>query len=132
MRELVGQARVARLGTINPQGAVDLVPVVFAVEDGDRLVTAVDHKPKTTHRLRRLDNIARDPRVTVLVDHYADDWHELWWVRVRGRARVTEAGPEREAALAALRARYEQYRQQPPEGPAILVDIESWRGWSAR
>src|SRR5688500_15454960 len=84
-RAVAGSARVARLATRNPSGEIDLVPVVFALLGGDRLVTAVDQKPKTTRRLQRLADVEHDPRVTVLIDHYDDaDWTALWWVRLHG------------------------------------------------
>lgn len=131
MRDRVARARVATLGTVNAGGGIDLVPVTFAL-DGDALVTAVDHKPKRTTRLARLDNVRRDPRVTVLVHDYDEDWSRLWWARLRGRARVVEAGTaDHTAAVAPLVAKYHQYREQPPAGPAIVVDVEDWRSWSA-
>ena len=131
-RARTASARVARLATANPSGTIDLVPVTFALT-GDRLVTAVDHKPKSTTRLRRLDNIRFQPAVTLLVDHYEDNsWDELWWVRLRGLARVVEDGPDHEAAVAALVRRYEPYVEQPPTGPVIIVEVTEWHGWSAR
>ena len=87
-------ARVARLGTADPDGAVRLVPVCFAVVD-EWVVSVVDHKPKRTGQLRRLDDMRATGRATVLVDHYDDDWSQLWWVRVRGRAEVDVDGPAR-------------------------------------
>ena len=69
------------------RGLIDLVPITFAVVDDDSIVTAVDHKPKRTTRLQRLENIRKNPSVTVLVDHYDDDWSTLWWVRARGTPR---------------------------------------------
>ena len=82
---------MARLATIGTGGRPHLVPVTFAL-DGDRIYTVVDAKPKTTANLRRLRNIAADPRVTVLADHYEDDWDRLWWVRADGIAAIL-AGP---------------------------------------
>jgi PPOX class probable F420-dependent enzyme len=128
---------VARLATRNPDGEIDLVPITFALIDPDTLVTAVDHKPKSTRRLRRLDNIERDPRVTVLVDHYDDaDWSALWWVRARGRAAVVDVdvvdrGDLFERAVDALVTRYAQYAGHRPGGPAIVLEITGWRGWTA-
>jgi PPOX class probable F420-dependent enzyme len=131
MRGLVEQARVARLATVRDDGRIDLVPITFAVV-GDVLYTAVDHKPKTTRQLRRLDNIRQFPGVSVLVDHYDDgDWSALWWVRLRGIARVSEAGAGLDRAVDALVDRYPQYRRHRPEGPAIVVDITDWTGWAA-
>ncbi len=86
-RRRFGTAAVARLATIGPDGRPHLVPVTFAL-DGDRIYTAVDAKPKTTANLRRLRNIDADPRVTLLADHYEDDWDRLWWARADGRAAI--------------------------------------------
>jgi PPOX class probable F420-dependent enzyme len=123
-------ARVARLATIDPDGRPHLVPIVFAVA-GDTLYSAVDRKPKRSRRLRRIENARARPDVTVLVDHYEDDWRRLWWIRVRGRARVLDAGEERERALALLAEKYEQYRTQPADGPVLAVDVVEVREWSA-
>jgi PPOX class probable F420-dependent enzyme len=129
-RARFGGERVARLGTVTGEGAPHLVPVVFAVV-ADRVVTAIDHKPKTTTGLRRLANIRENPRVSLLADHYDDDWTVLWWVRADGLARVVADGPEREAALDALTAKYGQYHERRPGGPVIVVDVTRWTGWSA-
>lgn len=118
-------ARVARLATVSADGSPHVVPIVFAVS-GSRLVTAVDHKPKSTRRLQRLADIAANPRVSVLVDEYADDWSALWWARADGAARVLDTAAE----VAALVARYPQYRDRPPEGPVIVVEVDRWSGWS--
>ena len=129
-RRRVAEARAARLGTLDPEGRIHLVPICFALE-GDTLYTAVDAKPKRSRALQRLVNVRSSPNACVLVDHYEDDWSQLWWVRLRGRARVLEAGSEHEQALALLRAKYAQYRDDPL-GPVVAVDVDEWRGWSAR
>lgn len=125
-RERFAAARIARLATVAADGSPHLVPVVFAVV-GERIVTAVDHKPKTTTRLRRLANIAAEPRVSLLADEYDEDWARLWWARADGRARVVA-----EHDLAPLVARYPQYRDRVPGGPVIVIDVERWSGWAAR
>ena len=130
MRRLVASARVGRLVTVAPDGRPRVVPFCFAL-DGDTLYSAVDHKPKSTVHLRRLDDIRRQPEATVLVDHYEEDWSRLWWVRVRGAARVVDAGAEQARARDLLAAKYEQYRAVPPAGPVIVVAIEEWVGWSS-
>jgi len=131
-RERFAAARVARLATAGADGRPHLVPVVFAV-DGDTLYTAVDDvKPKTTTRLRRLANIAANPAVALLADHYDDDWTALWWVRADGTARLVEPDDAEAArARALLAARYPQYRDAPPPGVAIAVDVTRWSGWAA-
>ncbi len=130
MRTRVAAAQVARLATVTVTGAPHQVPFCFVL-DGDVLYSAVDRKPKRTTRLRRLDNAAAEPRVCVLVDHYDPDWSRLWWVRLDGRARRLDAGPEAERAVAALAAKYAQYRAQPPDGPVLRIDVERWTGWAA-
>lgn len=130
MRERFGSARIARLATADAGGAPHLVPLCFALV-GERIVSVVDAKPKRTPKLRRLANIRAQPRVNVLVDEYDEDWTRLWWVRADGTARIVEGGPEREAAVAALTAKYPQYEDQPPEGPVVEVTVDRWRGWAA-
>jgi PPOX class probable F420-dependent enzyme len=122
-------ATVARLATVGSTGAPHLVPITFALLDERTLVTAVDHKPKRTTALRRLANIEANPQVSVLADHYEDDWERLWWVRADGRARMVKAAPT--GAAEALARRYEQYRARPPGGPFIVVEIQRFSGWSA-
>ncbi len=128
-RTLVDRTPVARLATTRADGRVDLVPIVFAFHD-DRLVFAVDHKPKTTTRLQRLTNIAAHPAVTVLFDHHDDDWSRLWWVRMRGTAAERDPGTVT-AEIDALVARHPQYREHRPAGPAVLVTPTEWHGWAA-
>jgi PPOX class probable F420-dependent enzyme len=124
MRERVRHARVAILGTINEDGTPHLVPITFALE-GDVIYSAIDHKPKTTTRLKRLANIERDPRVTLLVQYYADDWSLLWWVRMEGSARLADEGVD------VLLAKYPQYEERPPRGPFVAIAVSSWTGWHA-
>jgi PPOX class probable F420-dependent enzyme len=127
--EALRDSRVARLGTLGADGAVRLVPICFAVVD-DHVVSAVDHKPKRTGQLRRLDDMVASGTATVLLDHYDDDWTQLWWVRVRGRATVHVPGDRAaDPALAALAAKYAQYRERPPTGSVYEVAIEEIRSW---
>jgi PPOX class probable F420-dependent enzyme len=130
MRERVANARVAHLATIDADGRPHVVPIVFVL-DGDTLYTAVDAKPKRSRRLRRIENARERPGVTVLVDHYDDDWRRLWWVRLRGRARVLDAGEEADRALRRLAAKYEHYRTDPPGIPVLAIDVDEWRAWEA-
>lgn len=123
------RSRVARMASADGQGRPHLVPVVFALVEGV-IVTAVDHKPKSTARLKRLDNIAANPAVSLLADRYADEWDQLWWVRVDGFAQVADA-TEHPRLVDGLVAKYEQYRQQRPSSGIIVIDPASWSGWSA-
>jgi PPOX class probable F420-dependent enzyme len=129
-RRRFAAAPVARLATLGPGGRPHLVPVTFAV-DGDAIYSAVDAKPKTTARLQRLRNIAADPRVALLADHYEADWDRLWWARADGTAAVLAGAAEMAAPLALLAARYPRYREGPPRGPVIRVQVGRWTGWAA-
>jgi PPOX class probable F420-dependent enzyme len=123
-------ARVARLATTDPDGRPHLVPIVFALE-GDTLYSAVDRKPKRSSTLRRIENARLRPDVTILVDHYEDDWSRLWWIRLRGRARVLDDGEERDRALSLLARKYPQYVREPPDGPVLAVDVSDVREWTS-
>lgn len=124
------QAPVATLATIRPDGAPHLVPVVFAVH-GDVVYTAVDAKRKTTRKLRRLANIDADSRVTLLVDHYSDDWTQLWWVRADGTATTHHSGEEMATGYSLLRQKYPQYERIALDGPVVTVAVARWSSWQA-
>jgi PPOX class probable F420-dependent enzyme len=127
-RRRVTAAPIGRLATVRPDGSPHLVPVCFAV-DGDSIVTVIDSKPKSTRRLARLANVRADPRVSLLVDHYGDDWSEIWWVRVDGAADVVEDGAALADAVSLLAEKYEQYKESPPAGPAIVIAAQRWTWW---
>lgn len=138
MRHRVREARVARLATVTVDGRPHLVPCCFVLDDeagperpaaGDVVYSAVDAKPKSTLALRRLANLRARPHASLLVDHYADDWTTLWWVRVDGPGRVIDGGPERNRAVDLLAAKYEQYRREPPPGAVLAIDVAGWRAW---
>jgi PPOX class probable F420-dependent enzyme len=131
MRDRFANARVARLATVDDRGQPHLVPCCFAMI-GDRVVSVVDAKPKRTPQLRRLTNIRAQPRVSILVDEYDEDWTRLWWVRADGTARIVEDGPDRKEAVTVLTAKYAQYREQRPEGPVVEVTVDRWAGWAFR
>jgi PPOX class probable F420-dependent enzyme len=128
-RELLAAQRVARLATARADGRPRIVPFTFAVT-GDRIVHAVDHKPKRTTELGRLRDVRENPRVSILADHYDDDdWERLWWVRADGLARVIEEGPGRDESVRLLCEKYRQYRERVPTGPVIDVTVTRWTGW---
>lgn len=128
-------ARRAVLATADADGAPHAVPVTFALldgTDGAQVVSAVDHKPKTTTGLRRLRNLAANPRAALLVDAYDEDWSRLWWVRADGPVVIEHDGAAREAALDALAGRYPPYRERRPTGPLVRVRVARWSGWTAQ
>jgi PPOX class probable F420-dependent enzyme len=128
MRARVAGAQVGRLATVDPGGRPHLVPCCFVLA-GDTIYSAVDGKPKSTTALRRLANLRADPHAALLVDHYADDWSTLWWVRLDGEGRVLDPGPEQDRALTLLLAKYDQYRAVPLPGPVLALDVTTWRAW---
>ena len=129
MRRRLTEAHVGHLATADKAGRPHVVPVTFALR-GDELYFAVDAKPKRTTDLKRLRNIAANPNVSVLVDHYEDNWQRLWWVRIDGKARTVD-GPVAEHGLDALADKYEQYRRHRPPGPVVAVSIDRITAWSA-
>jgi PPOX class probable F420-dependent enzyme len=120
----LARARIGRLATVTATGRPHIVPVCFVLAGG-RIFTAVDAKPKVTEELARLENVRATGRASLLVDHYEEDWSELWWVRVDGIATVIES----EDAIDALAGKYEQYRTARPAGPVIAIAPERWRSW---
>ena len=130
MERCVASAYVARLATVGADGRPHIVPICFALDE-QTLYFAVDSKPKQTTNLKRLRNIAANPAISVLVDHYEADWDKLWWVRLDGVARVVTDDGEVKKALRLLAARYSQYRATTPAGPVVAVAVAGMTGWSA-
>ena len=136
-RTFLGTARRAVLATNAPDGRARLVPVCFALApDLPVLYTPLDDKPKRVDdplALARVRDILADPRVTVLVDRWDEDWSRLAWLRCAGRAELLQPGdPDHPAAIAALRARYEQYLMHVLEArPIIAITIDRVTRWAA-
>src|SRR5207245_6191401 len=105
----------------------------FQAEDGirDATVTGVQTCALPIS-LRRIENARVRPDVTIIVDHYEENWGRLWWIRLRGRARVLDEGAEREHALKLLQEKYPQYLSEPPEGAVLAVDVTDEREWTSR
>jgi PPOX class probable F420-dependent enzyme len=125
--------RVGHLATVDPRGQPHNVPVCFTLLGG-RIYIAIDEKPKRVapERLRRVRNVQANPAVCLVVDDYDEDWSRLAWLQVRGTATLVEDPAERSAALAALRARYPQYRAMTLEGrPLLRITPARWVDWRA-
>ena len=120
--ELLYQSRVARLGTADRAGQPLVVPVCY-VFDGRACFSAIDGKPKrvAAARLRRVRNIEENPRVSLTVDRYDEEWSRLCWVIVQGRGDILTEGPERAAAVDLLLAKYAQYRAMPLDRDTATV-----------
>ena len=140
-RSFLAAARRAILATVAPDGAPRLVPICFVVADGDGgglvVHTPLDEKPKRVadpRELERVRDLARNPTVALLVDRWSEDWSELGWLRLTGRAELlAPAGPPADAhaaAVAALRAKYPQYASHRlDERPLIRIVIDRTRSW---
>ena len=129
-RHRFANAHVARLATTRADGRPHIVPICFSL-DGDRLVSVVDGKPKRSTDLLRLANVRAHDAVSLLVDHYDDDWTRLWWVRLDGMAEVVVAGSLYEDAIARLTTKYPQYETTPPTGSVLLITVTGVTAWEA-
>jgi PPOX class probable F420-dependent enzyme len=119
------------LATLDAQhGGPHLVAICFVLA-GDTVYSVVDQKPKRSTRLHRLANIEADPRASLLVDYYSQDWTTLWWVRLDCTARVVTEAAERSDALQRLAAKYVQYRDLELSGAVLALDIRRWSSWQA-
>ncbi len=134
IRPKVEDARVARLGTVDARLRPHIVPVCFTY-DGKVFYTAIDQKPKRVppQRLRRLRNILAVPQVALLIDHYDEDWTQLWYILIRGKAKLlpTRGHKERAWAIRKLRAKYRQYsgRMLPDDAPVIRITPDRTTFW---
>jgi len=130
---LLRDARVGRLATADATGQPLVVPVCYALDaDGRHLYSAIDAKPKRTRQLRRLRNIAANPRVSLVVDEYDEDWSRLRYVIVEGDAEIVEAGSRRERAIDLLLEKYPQYLAlglAADRGPVIEIAVERIVAW---
>ena len=134
LRRRIARARVGHLATSDGR-VPSVVPVCFALV-GETLYQAVDGKPKSVDaaRLRRVKNVRANPRAALLIDHYVEDWRRLWYVLLRGKARIVDNGPEQQRAIGALRKKYPQYRTTVPLAPdalVIAIDVRRLRHWRA-
>jgi len=127
-RQRLADARVGHLATVTADGRPHVVPCCFVLHT-HTVYSAVDAKPKSTFVLRRLQNVRTNTFTSLLVDHYEEDWTNLWWVRVDGPGRVIDQGGERSRALDLLAIKYRQYQGNPPPGPVLAIDVEHWRMW---
>ncbi len=137
VHEFLQLARIAHLATADAAGTPHNIPLCFWVEDDNRLYFVVDEKPKRVSGtgIKRMRNIAENPRVALVVDHYEEDWSSLAYVLIHGRAAVVEDPSEYLMALRGLRAKYPQYRTMtlnPEQNPIVRIDPERIHSWGRR
>jgi PPOX class probable F420-dependent enzyme len=128
-RELLEQARVARLSYVDERDRPRVLPVTFAVEGG-AVWSAIDEKPKRTRHPARLRHLSRRPEAALLVDVYDDDWSRLAWVQLMGTVEIVDASSARDA-LTVLAAKYTQYAERTPPGPLLRLGVERALQWRA-
>lgn len=134
LRRRITRARVGHLATSDGR-IPSLVPVCFVLI-GETVYQAIDGKPKSVNpdQLRRVKNVQANPLAALLIDHYVEDWRRLWYVLLRGKARVIDHGAEHQRAITALRKKYPQYRTTAPLAPdalVIAIDVRRLRHWRA-
>jgi PPOX class probable F420-dependent enzyme len=134
VQKMLKEARVARLATLDAKSRPHIVPVCFAY-DGKLFYTAIDEKPKRVRpeRLSRLQNIRAVPRVALLIDEYDEDWTQLWFILIRGKAKLIPKSAHKEHtwAIRKLRAKYLQYAQGmlADDAPIIRITPERTTSW---
>jgi PPOX class probable F420-dependent enzyme len=126
--DLLESARVARLGFLDREGRPRVLPITFAVVQG-AVWGAIDDKPKRApgHELARVRWLRAIPEAAVLVDRYTEDWSALAWVQLLGRVGVLDEAPP----PAALIDKYSAYRERPPVGPLLRLEVERTLHWRA-
>jgi PPOX class probable F420-dependent enzyme len=135
VRDFIDRARVAHLATASAKGAPHNIPLCFGF-DGVRFYFAIDQKPKRLSGLmiKRMRNIAENPKVALVIDHYDEDWHELAYVLIFGRAAIV-AGAEYPTCLESLRKKYSQYQTmdlQAETNPIVRIEPERVHVWGSR
>jgi PPOX class probable F420-dependent enzyme len=134
VQKILEKARVARLATVDDRSRPHVVPVCFAY-DGKLFYTAIDQKPKRVpgERLTRLQNIRAVARVALLIDEYDEDWTQLWYILIRGKAKLisSAAHEERAWAIRKLRAKYAQYSRGmlADDAPVIRITPKRITSW---
>ena len=130
---LIRSARVAHLATADAHGQPHVIPICF-VFDGKDFYSPIDEKPKRTaaQKLKRLKNIRENPQVTLVIDHYEEDWRKLAYILVSGKARVLLSGAKHRKAVKLLRRKYSQYRKMRIDRlPMILIRPKQTTSWGA-
>ncbi len=125
-------ARAGHLATADANGQPHVIPVCY-VFDGQTIYSVLDAKPKTTplRQLRRVRNILANPHVSLVADHYEEDWTRLQYVMATGDAELLESGEEWTRAIAMLREKYPQYQSMElGESPVIKITPARFVPWT--
>jgi PPOX class probable F420-dependent enzyme len=128
---LIRSARVAHLATADKHAQPHVIPICF-VFDGKQFFSPIDEKPKRVapNQLKRVRNVRANPRVSLVIDRYDEDWRKLAYVLIIGKAKVIFRGEKHRTAVRLLRGKYRQYRAMAIEGrPIIVITPKRVTGW---
>lgn len=128
---LIKAARVAHLATADAHGQPHVIPICFVFDCGN-FYSPIDEKPKriAPWKLKRLRNIAENSQVSLVIDHYDEDWSRLAYVLITGKARILHRGTKHRKAVTQLRTKYLQYRAMAiHERPMIVIRPRRVIGW---
>ncbi|MBI2486016.1 MAG: TIGR03668 family PPOX class F420-dependent oxidoreductase [Deltaproteobacteria bacterium] len=109
-KQFILSHRVARMATADKLGRPLVVPICY-VFDGKNLYTPIDKKPKrvSVRELKRIRNILENPKISIVIDDYYEEWNKLTYVIIHGRAELMESGEEYQRSLRLLCEKYTQY-----------------------
>lgn len=125
--------RVAHFASADAHGQPHVVPVCYCVL-GNSIYFSIDEKPKQANArgLKRLRNIEQNPKVSLVIDRYDENWSRLAWIMLRGCAEVLEGGTEHALAQQTLSRRYPQYRNMQLSAlPVVATRIKHVAAWGA-
>lgn len=125
----IAEGRVGRLGTADSSGQPLVLPICYAF-DGESLFSAIDAKPKTQsgERLKRIRNIRDNAKVSVVIDHYDEDWTQLRYVIIQGQAQILTDGPDFSRGADLLLDKYPQYRAMGLDrGTGLMIKVKPAR-----
>ena len=128
-RAFVRAARIAHLATADALGQPLVIPICFAF-DGKEFFSPIDEKPKRTTRLKRVRNIVENPKVSLIIDRYDEDWHRLAYLLIRGTAKILLRGQRHRKGVYLLRRKYPQYRSMAiNDRPMIVIIPKQLTSW---
>jgi PPOX class probable F420-dependent enzyme len=128
-KAFVRAARVAHLATADASGQPLVIPICFAF-DGKEFFSPIDEKPKRTTRLKRVRNIEENPKVSLIIDRYDEDWHRLAYLLIRGTAKILLRGQRHRKGVYLLRRKYPQYRSMAiNDRPMIVIIPKQLTSW---
>lgn len=115
---LVTWERVCRVATVSEAGVPHLVPVCHVLDGGKLYFGSGNDATKVS-------NLRANPRVTVTVDVYSDEWSSLRGVMLQGVAGLIEKGPRFRRVRALLYRKYPQYPEEAAldESDSVVVEV---------